>query len=196
MTIVIGLLPVVLMAAAFNEPENRFPLLSNAEVWKKLPTTEAGGGQALPSWARALASSLPQTTAVMLELDRTYRTSDSLDPRLSAAIRLVVARTIRSEYGRACAELDLRRAGLKQAIAAGKITDLSGDSYRLQIDTTHSGWSGMLLILGKGPFDPKLLGGGAASRGADWPQKFKAAAAQGGWKTEMVWYRTAMPGEN
>jgi serine/threonine-protein kinase len=88
------------------------------------------------------------------------------------------------------------RAGLKQSIAAGQITDMGGDSYRLQIDTTHSGWSGMLLILGKGPFDPKLLGGGAANRGADWPEKFKAAAAQGGWKTEMVWYRTAKPGEN
>jgi serine/threonine-protein kinase len=88
------------------------------------------------------------------------------------------------------------RAGLKQSIAAGQISDLGGDSYRLQIDTTHSGWSGMLLILGKGPFDPKLLQGGAANRGADWPQKFKAAAAQGGWKTEMVWYRTAKPGEN
>jgi serine/threonine protein kinase len=88
------------------------------------------------------------------------------------------------------------RAGLKQSVAAGQITDLGGDSYRLEINTTHSGWSGMLLILGKGPFDPKLLGGGAANRGADWPQKFKAAAAQGGWKTEMVWYRTAKPGEN
>jgi serine/threonine-protein kinase len=87
------------------------------------------------------------------------------------------------------------RAGLKQSVAAGQITDLGGDSYRLEINITHSGWSGMLLILGKGPFDPKLLGGGGANRGADWPQKFKAAAAQGGWKTEMVWFRTAKPGE-
>ena len=73
---------------------------------------------------------------------------------------------------------------------------IGGDSYRLQVRTDHSGWSGMLLILGKGPFDPKLLQGGGGDRGADWPQKFKSAASQGGWKTEMVWYRTAKPGEN
>ena len=76
------------------------------------------------------------------------------------------------------------------------ISKIGGDSYRLQVRTDHSGWSGMLLILGKGPFDPKLLQGGAGDRGADWPQKFKSAASQGGWKTEMVWYRTAKPGEN
>jgi hypothetical protein len=88
------------------------------------------------------------------------------------------------------------RADLKRKVAAALISDLGGDSYRLQIDTTHDGWSGMLLIIGKGPFDPALLEGGAANRGADWPQRFRIAAAQGGWRTEMVWYRTTKSGEN
>jgi alkylhydroperoxidase family enzyme len=95
----------------------RVPLLSDEEAWKRLPPVESGGGHPLPTWARALAGSLPYTTAAMLELDRTYRTSDSLDPKLAAAIRLTVARTLRSDYGIAYAEADLRRAGLdKEAI--------------------------------------------------------------------------------
>lgn len=89
------------------------------------------------------------------------------------------------------ADFTQKKAGNSTAIA-----DLGGDAYRLQIDTDHHGWSGVLLITGRGPFDPKLLQGEAAERGADWPQRFKAAAAQGGWKTEMVWYRTVGPGES
>ena len=105
-------------ACLCGEPEStktRVPLLSNAESWKRLPATESGAGVPLPSWARALVASLPHTTAAMIELDRTYRTSDAIDPKLAAAVRLAVARAVRSEYGRAYAELDLRRACPDQA---------------------------------------------------------------------------------
>ncbi len=105
----------------------RVPLMSDADAWQRLPAVDKAKGQPLPSWARALAGSLPQTTAAMLELDRVYRTSESLDPRLAGAIRLVVARTIRSEYGRAYAEADLVRAGMDRA-AIGR---LSGDRKSL-----------------------------------------------------------------
>jgi alkylhydroperoxidase family enzyme len=88
----------------------RVPLLNDAEAWRRLPAAESGGGAPLPSWARALAGSLPHTTAAMLELDRTFRTSDAIDRKLAAAIRLAVARTLHSRYGQASAELDLRRA--------------------------------------------------------------------------------------
>jgi alkylhydroperoxidase family enzyme len=101
----------------------RVPLLADSDAWKRLPPVESGGGQPLPSWARALAGPLPHTTAAMLELDRAYRSSDSLDPKLAAAIRLVVARTVRSEYGIACAQSDLKRLGLDQPA----IDRLTGD---------------------------------------------------------------------
>ena len=101
----------------------RVPLLSDQEAWARLPAAQSGGGGPLPSWAKALAASLPHTTAAMLDLDRAYRTGDSLDPRLAGAIRLVVARTIRSSYGQAYAVSDLRRAGLDQPA----IDRLSGD---------------------------------------------------------------------
>ncbi len=92
------------------------------------------------------------------------------------------------------ADFNQLRAGLPADSSA--IADLGGDAYRLQIDTDHRGWSGMLLVTGKGPFDAQLLSGTPEARGPDWPDRFRAAAAQGGWKTEMVWYRTVAAGEN
>ena len=83
-----------------------------------------------------------------------------------------------------------------QPADSSAIADLGGDSYRLQIDTDHHGWSGLLLITGRGPFDPKLLQGDPVARGADWPDRFRAAASNGGWQTDMVWYRTVSPGES
>jgi hypothetical protein len=54
--------------AAVLEPETaRVPLLSDEDAWKRLPAVVSGGGQRLPSWARAFAGSLPRTTAAMLE---------------------------------------------------------------------------------------------------------------------------------
>jgi serine/threonine-protein kinase len=82
------------------------------------------------------------------------------------------------------------RADLDKAVAAGAITDQGGGVYRLQVDTDHTGWSGMLLITGKEAVAPALVEGDAAVRGADWPESFRNAATQGGWKTDMVWYRT------
>ena len=67
--IVGALLPAALMAAAFNEADGRFPQLSDEESWQKLPPAEKGGGQALPSWAEALAGPMPRTTAALLRLD-------------------------------------------------------------------------------------------------------------------------------
>jgi hypothetical protein len=72
--IVIALLPVALMAEVVERNESRFPQGSDEECWKKLPPTEKGGGQALPSWAKALAGPMPRTTAALLRLDFVQRT--------------------------------------------------------------------------------------------------------------------------
>jgi serine/threonine-protein kinase len=95
---------------------------------------------------------------------------------------------------RSRADFNRIRAGLGADNSV--IADMGGDAYRIQIDADHRGWSGMLLLTGKGPFEPRLLAGENAQRGADWPARFQAAAAKGGWKTEMVWYRTVLPGES
>jgi serine/threonine-protein kinase len=87
------------------------------------------------------------------------------------------------------------RADFQAAVAAGTISNLGGGAYRLRVNTDHTGWSGMLLITGKAPVDPRLVEGDAAARGADWPESFRSAADQGGWKTDMVWYRTVRQGQ-
>ncbi len=86
------------------------PLLSDEECWKRLPTTVQGGGQILPSWAKAAATHLPRTTAAMLELDLAQRTLSPLDPALRAKMRWVIARENRCGYSEAYALADLERA--------------------------------------------------------------------------------------
>jgi alkylhydroperoxidase family enzyme len=96
-----------------SRPQSRFPSLSNAETWKRLPPALHGKGQRLPQWARVLAASLPQTTAAMLELDYWHRVRSPLNARLRGEIRWVAAHAIGCQYGQAYAAADLRRVGMK-----------------------------------------------------------------------------------
>jgi alkylhydroperoxidase family enzyme len=98
--------------AAPGEAEDRFALESDEECWRKLPLTEQGGGQPLPSWARALTGLMPRTTAVMLQLDHVHRTQSPLDGQLRARMRWVGAHANRCAYAEAYALYDARRAGL------------------------------------------------------------------------------------
>jgi alkylhydroperoxidase family enzyme len=104
-------------------PSARVPLLEEQEVWKHLPPAEKGAGQPLPVWARALAASLPRTTAALLELDYLHRARSPLDPKLRASMRWVAAHANRCPYTEAYAAADLRRAGLN----AKSILALAGD---------------------------------------------------------------------
>jgi len=94
--------------------EARVLLLSDAEAWQRLPKAEEGAGGRLPAWARALATSLPRTTAAMLELDWRQRTESPLDRTLRGKLRWTVARANRCEYSMAYAAADLVRVGLDQ----------------------------------------------------------------------------------
>jgi alkylhydroperoxidase family enzyme len=94
---------------------SRFPVLDDEAAWKRLPEVEETSSRSLPLWARMLAASLPQTTAVMLEQDYAYRTSLALDPKLRAKMRWVAADANRCEYARAYAVADLKRAGATDA---------------------------------------------------------------------------------
>jgi alkylhydroperoxidase family enzyme len=93
----------------------RVPLPESAEAWRFLPPAEQGAGEPLPAWARALARSLPRTTAAMLDLDRIHRTKSPLGPLLRGKLRWVAAHANRCDYSLATAEADLRRAGLDAA---------------------------------------------------------------------------------
>src|SRR5207253_5627431 len=104
----------------------RVPLWSNAEAWKRLPAAAKGADQPLPAWARALARSLPRTTAAMLELDYLHRAGPALDPLLRGKMRWVAARANGCPWTQAQALADLRRAGLDEAGAAALAGDWKG----------------------------------------------------------------------
>jgi len=91
------------------------PFSSNDEAWRFLPKAHKGPGQPLPTWARALARSLPRTTAALLDLDRIQRTRSPLGPLLRGKMRWIAARTNQCAYAMAYAEADLKHAGLDEA---------------------------------------------------------------------------------
>lgn len=74
------------------------------------------------------------------------------------------------------------------------ITDLGRDRYRLQIDLDHAGWSGLLLVTGKGPFPPAALAPDLGARGSDWRNRIATLAGARGWRTDMVWFESVKPG--
>lgn len=84
------------------------------------------------------------------------------------------------------------RAALDAAIAkkSGLVKAEAGDRYSLQLDVNHVGWSGVLLLTGKGPFDPKVIAPPIGARGPDWTNTFVSDAAAKGWQADMVWFKT------
>jgi serine/threonine-protein kinase len=92
----------------------------------------------------------------------------------------------------------LSRAQFEQALASsvgGRPISREGNGrFRIHLDSDHLGWSGILLISGRGPFEPDLVAPDIGDRGPDWRDDFLAAAAEGRWNAEMVWYHAASPG--
>ena len=113
------------VASAGTPADARFSMLSDEEVWRRLPAAEKGSGQPLPSWAKMLAAELPRTTAAFLQLDLAQRTKSPVDPQLRAAMRWVPAHANHSSYAETCAAADARRAGLADA----KIEALGLEGY-------------------------------------------------------------------
>lgn len=65
----------------------------------------------------------------------------------------------------------------------------TGDVRNISVEATEPGWSGYMLLSGKGPFDANLVAPGLSARGGDWSAKLAAAAAAQGWQAEMVWFK-------
>ena len=70
------------------------------------------------------------------------------------------------------------------------LQDEGNQRYRLTLPTIDAGWSGIIMIEGKGPFSVSLFNHAPGSLKPDWPQKFADAAKAQGWKTEMIWYQS------
>jgi alkylhydroperoxidase family enzyme len=109
------LLPTAARARPLLSDVPTVAILNNEQSWQRLPPTERGGQQSLPSWARALAGVIPRSTASLLRVDYVHRARNPLDPKLRAAMRWVAAHANRCAYGEAYALADGRRAGLADA---------------------------------------------------------------------------------
>ena len=70
------------------------------------------------------------------------------------------------------------------------IVDEGDGRYKLKIDLDHQGWSGIILISGRGPFGRDLVAPQIGARGPSWQNEFLSAAAAGQWKVEMVWFES------
>jgi serine/threonine-protein kinase len=88
----------------------------------------------------------------------------------------------------------LDEAGEMKQMAATKseiipyLDPLPNETYHFRFNTTHTGWSGILMLTGKGPFDASLTGD-SKSRDDGWADRFLKEANERGWRSEMVWYR-------
>jgi serine/threonine-protein kinase len=87
-------------------------------------------------------------------------------------------------------ELLPNRAALDEAVAAGIVTQLPTGEYQLSIDMDHTGWSGLVLLTGDGPFDKAITQPSLSARGPDWQNQFVAAASEREWKSEMLWFKS------
>jgi serine/threonine-protein kinase len=85
------------------------------------------------------------------------------------------------------------RKAIAAAVAASQVSALNGDAFRLQIQTTNPGWSGILLLTGRGPFDKALLETPPAKRDDGWIARVRQAQSVGGWQSEMVSYQSVAP---
>jgi alkylhydroperoxidase family enzyme len=124
-----GFLPIDAAAQSRLKDAPAVPILSDEECWRRLPPRERGGEKPLPSWARALAGSIPRTTASLLQVDFVHRARNPLDPKLRAEMRWVAAHANHCAYAEAYAAADGRRAGLSDdSIAAMRSGDVSKKS--------------------------------------------------------------------
>jgi serine/threonine-protein kinase len=79
---------------------------------------------------------------------------------------------------------------LAQSVNGRPIASRGNDRYTLNIDLNHGGWSGIILITGREPFDADVVAPPMGSRGPAWRDRFVAAATERGWQVEMVWFES------
>jgi serine/threonine-protein kinase len=85
---------------------------------------------------------------------------------------------------------------LAQSVGGRPISREANGRFRVHLDSDHEGWSGILLLSGRGPFDPALVAPDIGARGPDWLDRFVSAASAGNWHAEMVWYDSGQAGQS
>lgn len=62
--------------------------------------------------------------------------------------------------------------------------------YELQLDLDHQGWSGLIFVTGKGPFQGDVLRPELGARNVAWKDKLLKNGSDSGWKADMLWIKT------
>lgn len=75
------------------------------------------------------------------------------------------------------------------ALKADNLVKLPNGSYQVKMDIDHQGWSGLVLITGKGPFPADIVNPPLGARNIAWQDRFATYAAQHGWKADMLWFK-------
>ena len=81
-------------------------------------------------------------------------------------------------------------AEVARSVKGVPLAALGGDRYRLTLDLDHQGWSGLLLLTGKGPFAADVVAPVLGARGPDWRDKLVAAASGSAWRADMLWFKS------
>ena len=69
-------------------------------------------------------------------------------------------------------------------------SDLGNGRYEFKTFQDQPGWAGILILKGKGPFNPSLISPPLSNSGAAWQAAFRDAAQKGGWHAEMLWVKS------
>jgi hypothetical protein len=181
--------------------------LSNPSVsFEEVATILAPGCSALDAYRQIRTTEPHRLSVAQREFEMSPRPGDP-DPAYRIASQAVV--TFRAPEGNDFAligiepegplsqlfdsrqELEALVASEAQYPAADRQVELVGpNTYRIKPRLNHTGWSGLVLLVGEGPFQPDVIRPDLGARGQDWHNRFEAKASEQNWKSEMIWFRS------
>jgi len=85
-------------------------------------------------------------------------------------------------------QLVVSKSDLKAKTNQNLFAETAPGHYTFKAWQDKLGWAGIMIVKGSGPIDTQLVSPKAQDINNEWQQRFRTAAAQKGWKTEMVWF--------
>ena len=70
-------------------------------------------------------------------------------------------------------------------------TKTGPDQYEVKLVIDHQGWSGLVLLTGRGPFPADVVRPPLGARNTAWQDRFATMADRQGWKADMLWFKVS-----
>lgn len=80
-----------------------------------------------------------------------------------------------------------------QSVDGRPLANLGGDRYRVNLDVSSAGWTGMLLLTGPGPMDRAVISPEGVRDQKAWRDRFVTEAKARGWQADMLWVDVVAP---